>query len=190
MKRRNGPVLLGGGLVVAGSWYYLRNPGRSVSSLLADGVAIMSGTVTLSSAQMTMAGIIEREFASAGLGWLVPAAVANAYQESRMDPMAAGDGGKSIGLFQLHEGGGGKGMSRAEREDPVLNTRRIIEETRARPEMRSPNGRTNAQLASDFARYVERCWECGYGGGSSELARRADALVKIYGRQVADTVQG
>lgn len=43
--------------------------------------------------------------------------------ESGGDPKAWGDGGSSLGLFQLHEAGVGSGMSAAARYDPEANIR-------------------------------------------------------------------
>jgi biotin transport system substrate-specific component len=59
-----------------------------------------------------MVAIIDREFAVAG--WkssVIQAAIVNAYAESGLNPRAIGDGGKSVGLFQLpvFHGGGGLG---------------------------------------------------------------------------------
>lgn len=67
---------------------------------------------------------------------LASAALANAYAESRLDPLAGGDVDargvpQAIGLFQLHSGGAGKGMSIADRVDPIRATRRILEEAAA-----------------------------------------------------------
>lgn len=50
-------------------------------------------------------------------------ALAIAKQESGFDPNIPGDGGHSIGLFQLNDRGEGAGMSVAERQDPETNTR-------------------------------------------------------------------
>ena len=43
--------------------------------------------------------------------------------ESGGDPSASGDGGSSVGLFQLNDDGLGSGLSQAEREDPEANVR-------------------------------------------------------------------
>ncbi len=121
------------------------------------GVPVLN-TSRLSSTQVQMAQIIEREFLAAGFSpYVVAAAVVNAYGESRLDPNAVGDGGHSIGLFQLHDGGGGKGMSAAQRQDPVQNTRRIIEEARrAKSFMAIVNSTDVGDLTAAFSTYVER----------------------------------
>lgn len=41
--------------------------------------------------------------------------------ESGLNPNAIGDGGHSVGLFQFNDLGAGKGMSRAQRMDPMFN---------------------------------------------------------------------
>lgn len=53
-------------------------------------------------------------------------ALAVAYHESGLNPTVAGDGGHSVGLFQLYDQGLGAGMSVAERSDPEKNARVAI----------------------------------------------------------------
>lgn len=126
------------------------------------------------------AKIIVEEFLSAGLPLGVAlAAVVNADAESGLNHMAMGDNGKSVGLFQLHENGGGKGMSAADRQNPRLNTRRIISEYAAAKSRTSgvdlsqgkkvvpmesldaayARGATVGDLAGLFAFHVERPWD-------------------------------
>lgn len=50
-------------------------------------------------------------------------ALALAQYESGINPTKPGDGGHSIGLFQLYDAGLGRGMSVADREDPEKNAR-------------------------------------------------------------------
>jgi hypothetical protein len=83
----------------------------------------------LSDSQWEMAEIIEHEFDKAAIPSEVTAgAIVNAYYESSLNPMAIGDGGNSVGLFQLNIRGGGAGMSVEERQDPHLNAQRMIEQ--------------------------------------------------------------
>ena len=116
----------------------------------------------LSGDQSEMAQIIASEFASADLPpEFAAAAIVNAWHESRLNPLAAGDGGSSIGLFQLHERGGGSGMSVGEREDPTTNTRRIIEEVESRwgnsmREAYEAGERKVSEFAAIFSRDIER----------------------------------
>jgi len=56
------------------------------------------------------------------------AAVINAAYESALDPAAVGDGGLSVGLFQLNERGAGSGMSKEQRQNPIDNAVRISDE--------------------------------------------------------------
>jgi hypothetical protein len=191
--KSNRSLLVGGGLLAAGSLYYLRNPGRSVATAFADLGALVTGSISLSAAQREMASVISREFGTAGFGWLANAAIANAYAESRLDPAAISGYANedSVGLFQLNAKGAGKGMTTAQRQDPVLNTRRILDEVRAGngSPVRAARGRaTHAELASLFARHIERCWACGYGGGDGELVARHELVTKLFGSQVAATV--
>lgn len=178
-------MLVGGALVALGV-AYLRRPGASVESAAAEAAAALSGTLRLSSEQTAMVDVIGREFIVAGLGWLVVPAVVNAYAESKLDPRATGDGGASLGLFQLHEAGAGAGIPDAERLDPAGNTRGIIAEI-GRRGLPAP-GATNADLTAWFARDIERCAACGHQDGTSELDRRARLLVQLYGSTVAAAV--
>lgn len=187
------PVSATAGIAAAAAvaFYYLRNPGRSAETAVADLVGLLTGTIRLTDAQLRQVAIIQQGFSAAGLGWLAVGAVANAYAESRLDPKAEGDGGLSIGLFQLHAKGAGSGLSTAEREDPVVNTRRIVETVQG-PQgapVRGARGRaTNAELASLFAQHVERCHECGHGGGSAQLTYRAELVSRLFGLEVAAEV--
>lgn len=120
----------------------------------------MAATIAgLNAAQQTYADLISREFAAAGYSAAVgAAAVVNAYAESGLNPNAVGDGGRSVGLFQLHERGGGAGMTVEQRKDPAQNTRRIIEEANRAAGFRAVAAVSNdiPTLAAAFSTYVER----------------------------------
>lgn len=139
-----------------------------------------AGRLASAAERVNSARIIVREFQAAGLPLsLALAAVTNADVESGLNPRASGDGGKSVGLFQLHESGGGRGMSVAQRQDPVQNTRRIIAEfqaARARTTGKNlaeggatvgaeslnaalARGATVAELAGLFGFHVERPYD-------------------------------
>lgn len=123
--------------------------------------------------------IIQSEFTNAGYPIsIAQAAIVNAKAESNLNPSAVGDGGKSIGLFQLHESGGGRGMSREQRMDPVLNTRRIIEE------MRAVWNKTSDGIES-LSNAVARGASVGELAGlfSYHVERPADRVGSIYVRQ-------
>jgi hypothetical protein len=96
-----------------------------------------------------------------------------------------------VGLFQLNIRGAGAGMNDAARMDPAQNTRRIIEEVmgaHGAPVRAARGSATHMRLASLFAQHVERCWACGWGGGSSELTARSELVRKLFGDVVAMTV--
>lgn len=174
-------AVLGGGV---GYWLYTQlQPGASVVSALQE-VQRLFGTVTLSPEQERIVTIIASEAAAAGLSWLTVAAVVNAYAESRLNPMAIGDNGASVGLFQLHEKGAGKGMTVAQRQDPAQNAARIFDTARGTP-VAGMRGKSNAELVREFAHHVERCYECGHAGGSGQLDARELLLVDLYGASVA-----
>jgi hypothetical protein len=123
-------------------------------------MSVADRAVGLNSDQRANARIIEREFAAAGFGpEVVAAAIINALAESALNPDASGDGGNSIGLFQLHARGGGHGMTVAQRRDPVQNTQRIISQARrAKGFMAVVHSGTTSipALAAAFSTYVER----------------------------------
>lgn len=186
-------VVIGAGAALAGGAWYLLGAGRSLSTAVADLGGLVTGTIALDALQKRMVTLIGDEFERAGHGWLQHAAVANAYAESRLDPAAVSGfaGEDSVGLFQLNSAGAGVGMSTAQRQDPTLNTRRIIDEFEGPhgDPLRDARGTaTNAELASLFAQFIERCWACGYGGGSGELVTRAALVSKLFGASVASTV--
>lgn len=70
----------------------------------------------------------------------IVAAIANAWHESKLKPGAInhkeGRGRKSVGLFQLLDTGAGRGMTVSERQDPVINTRRIADSAKKTEFMR------------------------------------------------------
>jgi hypothetical protein len=150
-------------LIVAGGLYLLNSSNASASTVgnAVRALLLPSYVKTLSANQLYMIYIIEREFLAAGLPLSIAcAAVVNAVAESGLNPSAPGDSGHSIGLFQLHDGGAGKGMSVADRKDPAINTRRIIKEVKDSfgKELRrlASQGATIAQLSAIFSRDIER----------------------------------
>lgn len=130
----------------------------------------------LSAAQRENARIIERVLSAKGVpAEIIAGAVINAMAESSLNPKAIGDGGNSVGLFQLHRKGGGKGMSVAERQDPVKNTERIHQEyvTYGKPlrDAYSRGERSVGEFAKLWAVYIERpADKVGEGRKRSALA--------------------
>lgn len=183
MRRARPGVALVGGLVgLAGAAWYLSRPGRSVTTAAADLEALVSGTLKLSDQQRAMINLIGSEFSKAGLDFLTLAACANAYAESRLDPMAVGDSGHSIGLFQCYDQGAGKGYTVEQRQDPVTNCAIIIAAARSSGILELSN-LTNTQWASEFARLVEVCSACDVGG--SEYVGRGALVAQLFGADVA-----
>lgn len=143
----------------------------------------------LTPAQVPNAMIILREFHAAGLGWMGPAAIANALAESNLNASAVGDGGRSVGLFQLNSstGAAGEGMSEELRMDPVVNTRRIIEVVRAMGGEQLDPTWTHGQVTTWFAADVENCADCGgawakvnNNGSTADIPRRLRLLDRAY----------
>lgn len=140
-------------------------PSSEVSVLDPNKPVVDQITKRLRSSQLEAARIIEEEFKTAGLTNpnLIAAAIINANYESGLIPENTGAlarGEDSVGLFQLNAGGAGKGMSIADRKDPRINTRRIIEEIkgphgkRLRP--RALAGASVQELSYLFCYDIER----------------------------------
>lgn len=105
--------------------------GGGVSSGLHVGKAVKRPSVT------DAITLLRPTLALYGSASLASAALTNAYAESRFDTLAAGDldaqgNPQAIGLFQLHSKGAGKGMTVADRTDPIRATERILAEAAAR----------------------------------------------------------
>jgi len=117
-----------------------------------------SSRIDLRNDQLEMMRVIEQVLQSEGFKQAgIAAAFANAWQESRFDPKAEGDSGHSIGLFQLHDEGVGKGMSVEERQDPIINTRAIASAAKNSSFMQYMRETDDPQiLAAAFSKYVER----------------------------------
>lgn len=96
------------------------------------------------------------------------AAIINAKHESGLNPEIAGDGGNSIGLFQLHSKGAGRNLTVEYRQDPINNINTIIDRevfNIARPGVnfggrnlieRALAGASVKELTQIFARDIER----------------------------------
>ena len=129
-------------------------------------MAAVAPTFDLSAQKREMADLIQREFTAAGFSAGVGmAAVANAYGESRLNPLAttvptAENGYEdSVGLFQLNIKGVGQGMTREERQDPLTNIRKMVSyakrESRFMGVANDPEA-TLHDLTRAFTVYLER----------------------------------
>ena len=144
--------------------------------------ATLSPSAGLSAQQREMVDLILREFRSAGFSAAAGmAAVANAYAESGLNPLAKSGfaGEDSVGLFQLNIRGVGAGMSTAERQDPVVNTRKMIDAARRSSSFmsvaNSPSA-TLADLVTAFCTYVERP-----ANAAAESAKRVSIAQRLFG---------
>ena len=118
-----------------------------------------------SAATRTMnANIVKREFERENIPFgIMLGALVNAQYESRMTA-ALGDDASSgtphaFGLFQLNASGAGRGMSRSDMLDPVINTQTIIKDyQRNGSPIRSAyeTGASVATVAGLFGKYIER----------------------------------
>jgi len=132
------------------------------------------------------ARIIVDEFNAAGMPPAVTlAALVNAYAESAWNARAWGDNNQSGGLFQLNmKAGAGKGMTRAQIEDPRMNTRRIIQEVRAygRQMMAAVQaGEPVRWIVALFARDIERPRDRAFA-----MQARQARMYTMFGAEVAD----
>ena len=152
------------------------------------------GDGSLSVAQQAMAATITRVMQARGVPpEVIQAAIVNAVAESGLNPSAVGDGGKSVGLFQLHERGAGSGMSVADRKDPVKNTNRIVDTylgSQGKP-MRAAYAageRRVSELAALWSANVERPAD-----RAGEMAKRAALALRMFpasgGGTVTDAMQ-
>lgn len=144
---------------------------QGVSTMLEKdyGVPVDTGSgLSLNDDQKKTAGIIYKKFIDAGFSDVqARAAIANAYQESRFNPKAAGDGGNSIGLFQANmKGGEGRGHTKENLMDPEYNTDVIINAAK-----RSSNF-TNATSLEDAVKYFTKEVEIPADKDGTEVATR------------------
>lgn len=122
---------------------------------------LRNSAVGLSADQLRMVDVIEAAFSGAGYSLATTAAaVVNAYAESRLNPLAVGDSGRSIGLFQLNTvKGAGIGYTRDQLVNPERNASVLLaREARAlaKVESEAAAGASVASLAGSFSRLVER----------------------------------
>jgi hypothetical protein len=160
-------------------------------------VAAVAPSLDLTSQQREMADLIQSEFRAAGFSAGVGlAAVANAYAESRLNPLAASPPPEdSVGLFQLNVRGVGSGMSREEREDPTTNTRKMVDyakrESRFMGVANDPDA-TLHDLTRAFTVYLERPADAERKGEerAALAARMFPDAYKVSGRALARTGSG
>ena len=115
----------------------------------------------LKASQTANAQTIAALFQEAGYGIAAQAAaITNAIAESGLNALAKGDGGHSIGLFQLNDWGAGKGFSVEWRQNPANNTKRILEVVKggfgSEFRKRNEQGAKAPELAYLFCRDIER----------------------------------
>ena len=76
--------------------------------------------------RVMIAETVEAQLILAGLSArMARAATINAYAESKLNPIAIGDNGRSVGIFQLSSSGLGRNMTVGQRMDVKLSTAKI-----------------------------------------------------------------
>lgn len=99
-------------------------------------------------------------------------------RESGGNPNAVGDGGSSIGLFQMNMAGGeGSGYTAEQLRDPNVQFNHMMPKFAAAFKDAKANGLSGGQIASYFAQHVERCASQYYG----KYAEMYDRLVTGVG---------
>jgi len=150
---------------------WLDVPGAA-GAVTVDGITLPS---KVKAANRPMAALILSAFAAAGFGRNQQiAALANAIEESALDPNAHAVGEDSVGLFQLRRiKGVGGNHSVAELKDPAFNTQLIIAEAKGVAFFAKA---TNLRDAVDlFVRFVER--PADPAGQSLKRFKTAQALI-------------
>ena len=160
---------------------YLLLRGRTGAALAADILSVLQKAGYTGSQLASVAAIISTAIEEGFTDWrLHVGMVANAIAESGLNPSAIGDGGHSVGLFQLNDRSAGapwKGLSVEERSDPVTNTRYILRDNAVSyvVSLLSRPGYTASDAAWDWCYYVER------PADKQGDADRRKALVQSWG---------
>jgi hypothetical protein len=183
------------GLSVAiGAYDIAAAPFRALKKLLGfgkeidfEGEVIKNIKKKLDSEQLENASIIEKVFRDAGMpDSVIAAAIVNAYAESNLRAGVTGDSGHSVGLFQLHDRGGGSGMSVEERQDPEINAKTILErevlaEKGQELLAKAKSGASVAELSAIFSRDIERPRD-----KEGAMARREKLAEDMFGEKEID----
>lgn len=105
----------------------------------------------VSEAQLENAKVIVSEFVRSGLpAGIGLAAIPNAMAESALNANAVGDGGNSVGLFQINALGGARTFD-GDRKDPRYNARWITDEYKRYRSLKGRIGNFNATESLDEA---------------------------------------
>jgi hypothetical protein len=119
-------------------------------------------------------------------------ALAIAQQESGLDPNAVGDGGSSIGLFQLNDQGEGYGMTVAERQDPRRNAQialaMVAQVAAQHPDWSPGQIAAAAQRPADRAGYasaIDSLYGPIKGGKLPSTGTKTTTLKQLYPEAVA-----
>ncbi|MDP2643166.1 MAG: phage tail tip lysozyme [Candidatus Peregrinibacteria bacterium] len=154
---------------------------------LGEGNVVDQMKMRLNGRQKEMAYLIEnlftkrlkqfdRDLSDGAIRGIVGAALINANQESRFNPNATGDGGRGIGLFQVHPWGG----SVAYRKVPENNINLILDKEvctgRGKTLIRRAKaGADVAELTALFSKYIERP-----GDEKGEMEKRANVARNVF----------
>lgn len=154
------------GALVVGVWWWR---GRS-----SKGVAVYVPNETKEHNKSVILAL----FASAGYhGNVAKAAIVNAMAESALNHEAVGDGGHSVGLFQINDLRG-KRVFTGDRKDAAYNTRWILDNEQAalaKVQAAALAGADVPALAAMFSQLVERPADA-----QGEATRRAALARKMF----------
>lgn len=98
--------------------------------------------------------------------------VAAALTESEGDPHTIGDNGHSAGLWQMHDGGLGAGMTLEQRMNPVIACDRMLPEFRSTFHHFSVQGLSGEDLAAKTYLFTERPFQFDVPGSAADVRFR------------------
>lgn len=115
-------------LGLAAAWALLSGGGTPVADSVADKWIGDSQAAPRALRRKAMRAV-EREFRAAGIVYppAIAAALVNAKAESGLNPLAIGDSGASVGMFQLNKWGAGHDMTVEARQDPAVNAQTMLQ---------------------------------------------------------------
>jgi hypothetical protein len=134
--------------------------------------------------QRNTASIIEENFDKLSIPKdITAAAIVNAVAESGLKPSIIGDGGNSVGLFQLNKGGLGRKLSIEQRQDPTINSMVVGIQVLKNDNLlkREEGGATIPELTNIFTKEIMRPDEANKKG----IARAALAK-KIFPLEIPE----
>lgn len=152
-----------------------------------DDALVAQSAKNLTEEQRDTAYIIEENFDKLSIPKdITAAAIVNAVAESGLKPKTIGDGGDSIGLFQLNENGLGRKLSVEQRQDPTINSMVVGIQVLKNDKLlkKEKRGATIPELTNLFTKEIMRPDEAEKEGMS-----RADLAKKIFPPEIPECLE-